>query len=71
MKRTPSSGASFFTSCVPTTAVPKGLISRSTHLRENGFYACRQKGREPADDLGGQRSAHSHGVCGEQAEAKA
>lgn len=51
--------------------MPKGLISRTTHLRENGFYARTQEGREPADVLGGQDSAHSRGGCGEQAEAKA
>ena len=53
------------------THTPKGLISRVTHLRENGFCACTQKGREPAGGvLGGQDSAHSHGGCGEQTEAK-
>lgn len=54
----------------PQTHTPKGLISKTTHLRENGFYACRPKGREPAGALGGQGSAHSHGGCGEQTEAR-
>lgn len=60
-----------FSSYVPPRYMPKGLISRTTHLRENGFYARTQEGREPADVLGGQGSAHSRGGCGEQAEAKA
>ena len=54
-----------------TIHTPKGIVSRITHLRENDFYACMQKGREPAGGvLGCQDSSHSHGGCGEQTEAK-
>lgn len=56
--------------CPHPSPYPKGLISRVTDLRENGFCACTQKGREPAGVLGDPNSAHSHGGCGEQAEAE-
>lgn len=76
MKRVPSlatpfpSCLSISPGCPGPSSYPKSLISRVTDLRENGFYACMQKGREPASVLGGPNSAHSHGGCGEQAEAE-
>lgn len=55
---------------VPRKLADYCLSFLSNSLRENGFYACTQKGREPAGVLGGPNSAHSHGGCGEQAEAE-
>lgn len=56
---------------LPTIHTPKGTVSRITHLRESDFCARMQKGREPAGGvLGCQNSAHSHGGCAEQTEAK-